>query len=85
MISKGFVSLDGMERYGKRAAKTYRASISPEDFATKQIDKMLPPACQRNRLLGFVCAFVDSHGIDMETICELEEYLKKKREELKQQ
>ena len=49
MIDKGLVSLDRLERYGKRASKTYKSTISPEDFAAMQINKILPetPKCDR--------------------------------------
>ncbi len=84
MINKGFVSLEGLERYGKRAAKTFRAIISPEDFATLQISKMLPPAPKRERMLGIVSSMAEHDGLDMETISALEDYLQMKRKELEQ-
>jgi len=82
MIKKGFVSLDGMERYGKRSSKTYKSILTPEEFATLQITRLLPEAPRHDRMLGIVSSMTKYSGIDMETISALEEYLHQKRKEL---
>ncbi len=82
MINKGVISLDGMERYKKRSSKTYKAIIGPEDFATMQINKLLPEAPRRDRMLSIVSFMAEHDGLDAETISALEKYLQKKRKEL---
>ena len=40
MMRKGLIDMDGQVRRGKRYAKTYKAIISREDFATMQMYKL---------------------------------------------
>ena len=81
MMRKGLIDMDGQVRRGKRYAKTYKAIISREDFATMQMYKLFPDVPKRDRVLGILSSMVKQDGDDEETISLLEEYVQKKRKE----
>ncbi|MBQ6875388.1 MAG: BlaI/MecI/CopY family transcriptional regulator [Lachnospiraceae bacterium] len=81
MMRKGLIDMDGQVRRGKRYAKTYKAIISREDFATLQMYKLFPNVPKRDRFLGILASMVKLDGDDEETISLLEEYVQKKRKE----
>ena len=83
MMRKGLIDMDGQVRRGKRYAKTYKAIMSREDFATMQMYKLFPNVPKRDRFLGILASMVKQDGDDEETIALLEEYVQKKREEQK--
>ena len=82
MIAKGVLMVDGKIRSGKRFARTYKPTISQEDFATSQMFKLTSNIPKKERLVGIFASMVDHEGLDKETLSELEEFLQKKREEL---
>ena len=81
MMRKGLIDMDSQVRRGKRYAKTYKAIMSREDFATMQMYKLFPNVPKRDRFLGILASMVKQDGDDEETIALLEEYVQRKRKE----
>ena len=82
MISKGVLMVDGKIRSGKRYARTYKPTISQEDFATSQMFKLTSNIPKTERLVGIFASMVNHEGLDTETLSKLEEFLQQKRKEL---
>jgi predicted transcriptional regulator len=84
MIDKGVLEVEGLVRCGKIYGRTYRPTMTQEDYTAAQIVKLTPNLTQHKRITGIFAALVNYKGIDLETIEELEAMLKEKRKELDQ-
>ena len=80
MLSKGVIKISDEE---KRYARTYEAIISQEQYVAEYVAEGMPGTSTKNLLRYIVNAFVNHNEIDCETIEDLEELLKLKKEEVK--
>ena len=82
MIDKGVLEVEGLVRCGKIYGRTYRPTMTQEDYAASQMIKLTPNLTQHKRIISVFAALVSHRGIDIETIDELESILNEKRKEL---
>lgn len=82
MIDKGVLEVEGLVRCGKIYGRTYKPTMTQEDYAASQMIKLTPNLTQHKRILSVFAALVRHKGIDLDTIDALQSMLEEKRKEL---
>lgn len=74
LIKKGVLRISGFYQEGRSIGRKYEAAIAREDFFLSMVDR------SKTSLSKIVTAFLDD-GCDEETISELEEIIRNKKQE----
>lgn len=82
MMKKGILKVEGIVLCGKVYGRTYAPTMSQNEFLIHRTEEVLPDLSLGGRVLRVVSALTDQEGIDEETIAELEELLKARKQEL---
>lgn len=81
MMKKGVLQVDGMTRCGKIYGRTYKPTMTQQEFVANQIHGITTNLTPQKRLLGVVAALSSQDPIDEDTIEALEDLLKTKQKE----
>jgi len=85
MMAKDVICVAGLVRCGKIYGRTYAPTMSREEFLMRQAQEIMPDISPETRFLRTVSAWSEGEDISAETLKELEELLRKRREELRQE
>ena len=85
MMAKDAICVAGLVRCGKIYGRTYAPTMSREEFLMRQAQEIMPDISPETRFLRTVSAWSEGEDISAETLKELEELLRKRREELRQE
>lgn len=85
MMEKKVLRVDGLVRCGKIYGRTYAPSMSREEFVVHQAEELMPEFSPETRFLRTVSAWSENGDIGQETLSELENLLKTRREQLQQE
>ena len=84
-MAKDAICVAGLVRCGKIYGRTYAPTMSREEFLMRQAQEIMPDISPETRFLRTVSAWSEGEDISAETLKELEELLRKRREELRQE
>jgi len=85
MMEKNVIRVDGLVRCGKIYGRTYAPALSREEFLVHQAQELMPDVSPEERFLRTVSVWSENEEIGQETLSELENLLKERREKLKQE
>lgn len=83
LLKKGAIKVDGFVQTGKNYGRTFVAAITREDYAAMQFSKFVPSqTVNKENLPKLFTALIQNEYVDEDLLCELQEILDHRKEEL---